>query len=225
MWTSLSVFLVAAAMCAAAGFWVLRAYRRAGGGAQSPRPALMASGLVALAALGTYLAIGRPDLPDAPYQQRLDALLAALRGPTPPVSVTPDQRLAVWMYLAREHPNALTPHLEAANTLLSLGREREATIEYERALRIDPNSADALLGMGRALTLLDGRVSPQALDYFVQAGQHGDNPAPWIYQAMAAMQAGRNDDARRLWGEAGRRMAPDDPRRAMAQSMSQGPLP
>ena len=225
MWTSLSVFLAAAILCAGAGFWVLRAYRRAGGGAQTPAPALFASAAVALIGLGTYLAIGRPELPDAPYQQRIDALITALRSPHPPAGLTPDQQLAVWMYLAREHPNAAIPHLEAAKSLLALGRPREAAIEFDRVLRIDPNSSEALVGMGRAVVQTEGRVTPEALAYFVQAGQHGDDPAPWLYQAMAAMQENRGDDARRLWGEAARRMAPDDPRRAMAEQMSRGTQP
>jgi len=206
------------------GFWVLRAYRRAGGGAQSPRPALMVSGAVALLALGTYLAIGRPELPDAPYQQRIDALIAALRSSHPP-PITPEQQLAIWMHLAREHPRALTPHLEAANTLFSLGRAREASLEFAEALRIDPTSSDAMLGMGRSIAVLNNGVTPEALTFFVQAGEHGNDPAPWIYQAMAAMQDGRTVDAQRLWGEAARRMSADDPRRAMAEQMSREARP
>jgi hypothetical protein len=44
---------------------------------------------------------------------------------------------------------------------------------------------------------IEGRVTPEALALFQQAGALSDDPAPWIYQAMAAMENGR-DDARRF---------------------------
>jgi cytochrome c-type biogenesis protein CcmH/NrfG len=78
------------------------------------------------------------------------------------------------------------------------------------------------MGLGRAVVQIDGRVSPDALALFQQAGQLSDDPAPWVYQAWAAMEAGRDADVRRFWGEALRRMAPDDPRRAMAQRFASG---
>ncbi len=221
MWTSLTVLIFAAVLCAGAALWVLRAYRRAGGGATDARPAFGVAVLVSLAGLGVYLAIGRPELPDAPYQQRLDTLILALRSPNPP-QITADEQLAVWMHFTREHPQDVTPHLEAAKALLALGRPREAAIEFDQALRLEPESSDALLGMGRAIVALEGRVTPEAQAYFAQAGQRTNDPAPWLYQAMAAMQENRQDDARRFWGEALARMSPDDPRRAMAERFANG---
>ena len=53
MWSSLAVLLIAALLTAGAAFWVLRAYRRAGGGADSARPAL-----AACAAVGRRLCTG-----------------------------------------------------------------------------------------------------------------------------------------------------------------------
>jgi cytochrome c-type biogenesis protein CcmH len=218
---ALLVLLAAAVLTAAAAFWVLRAYRRAGGGARSATPALGACGAVAIVALVAYLAIGRPEMPDAPYAERLNTLIAAVRSPTPPM-LRPDEELAIWTHFSRQQPNDVTPHLHAAGLLLGLGRAREAAVEYDKVLRLQPESADALLGMGRALVSIEGRVTPEAQAYFVQAGERSNDPAPWIYQAMVAMQEDNLPDSQRLWGEALRRMRPGDPRRAMAERFSHG---
>ncbi|MBC7768853.1 MAG: hypothetical protein H7124_08695, partial [Phycisphaerales bacterium] len=187
----------------------------------SARPALGACVVVILLGLGVYLAIGRPELPGAAYAQRLETLIVALNSPTPP-PITQDEHLAVWLHFARENPQDVTPLLGAGDAWLSLGRAREASLEFDRALRLDPQSSEALLGMGRALVALEGRVTPEAEAYFAQAAARTDDPTPWIYQAMAAMEQDREADARRFWGEALTRMPADDPRRDMARSMSQG---
>jgi cytochrome c-type biogenesis protein CcmH len=215
VWTSLAVLLVAAALTAGAAYWVLRAYRRAGGG--SRRTALSACVAVGLAALGGYLAIGRPELPDAPYQARLEALKH--RDPT---TFTADEALAVLAEAARDHPADPLPHFYSGQLLLDQGRAQEAARAFDAALRRAPEMADALLGLGRAIVSIEGAVTPEALAAFQQAAALTDDPAPWIYQAMAAMEQNREADAQRLWGEAIARMGPDDPRREMAQRLSRG---
>src|SRR5262249_16384528 len=67
--------LLAAAgvLAASACTWVMRAYASAGDGAK-PRPALLVCATAGLGALALYLAVGRPDLPDAPFAQRMEAL-------------------------------------------------------------------------------------------------------------------------------------------------------
>jgi len=214
----LSVLLVGAVLIAAAAFWVLRAYRRAGGGARTAFPALAVCGLVALATLGAYLLSGRPELPDAPFEARLEALKG--RDPT---SYTVDEALAVLNEAARDTPADPLPHFYMGQLLLGQGRPQEAARSFDAALRRDPQLVDAMLGLGRSMVAIEqGRVTPEALALFQQAAQFTEDPTPWIYQAMAAME--RNDDAetRRLWGEALTRMSPEDPRREMASRMARG---
>lgn len=215
MTNALAVLLTAAVLCAGSAFWVLRAYRRAGGGSRGPLPALISVGAVAIAALTAYLVVGRPELADAPYAARLEALKQ--RDPT---TFSVDEALAVLAEAAREHPADPLPHFYSGQLLLDQGRAEEAIHAFDAALRRQPENAEALLGLGRAMVRMDeGRVSPEAIAVFQQAAQLTNDPAPWIYQAMAAMEDGRTADVRRLWGEALQRMAPDDPRRAMAQQM------
>lgn len=218
MWSSLSVLLVGAVLTAGAAFWALRAYRNAGGGAQSGRMALAACAATALVALGAYLVIGRPELPGAPYEARLEALKQR-----DPATFTPDEALAVLGEAAKANPRDPLPHFYSGQLLLDQGRAQEAARAFDAALRREPGLAEAMMGLGRALVRMeDGRVTPEALALFQQAGDLIDDPAPWIYQAMAAMEENRDADARRLWGEALARMTPDDPRREMAQRMSRG---
>lgn len=214
----LAVLLVGAVLIAAAAFWVLRAYKGAGGGARTAFPALASCGLVALATLGAYLVTGHPELPDAPYEARLEALKG--RDPT---TYNVDEALAILHEAARDNPRDPLPHFYTGELLLGQGRAPEAARAYDAALRRDPQLVDAMLGLGRSLVATEqGRVTPEALAIFQQAAQMSDDPAPWIYQAMAAME--RNDEAesRRLWGEALARMPADDPRREMATRMARG---
>ncbi len=215
MWSSLAVLLISALLTAGAAFWVLRAYRRAGGGATSARPALAVCGVVALAALGLYLAIGRPELPDAPYAARLAAV--AERNPE---TYTAEEYLAVLADVARRDPNNALPYLHMGGILLSQDRPAEAARAFDSALRREPQQAEAMIGLGRAVVRMEGRVTPEALTLFQQAGALTDDPVPWMYQAWAAMEA--EQDARRFWREALVRMAPDDPRRAMAEQFASG---
>jgi cytochrome c-type biogenesis protein CcmH len=215
--TSFAVFLIGALLTASAAIWVLRAYRRAEGGAVARAvPVFAVCAALVAAALGIYLLIGRPDLPDAPYLARLEALKH--RDPT---SFNADEALAVLGAAARDNPDDPLPHLYSGQVLLETGRSEEAARAFDAALRREPQLADAMLGLGRAMVRIDdGRVSPEALRLFEQSGALSNDPAPWIYQAMAAMQEDRAADARRFWGEALTRMQPNDPRRAMAQRMS-----
>lgn len=218
MWTSIIVLLIGAVMAAASAFWVLRAYRRAGGGAASARPALTATFVVILIGLGVYLAIGKPELPGGAYAQRLDALKG--RDPT---SFTADEALAVLGQAAREHPEDPLPHLYQGQVLLRIGSAEEAARAFDAALRRDPELPEALMGMGRALVAINnGQVSPEALALFRQVAERSNDPAPWVYQAMAAMQQDNQAEARRYWREALTRMSPDDPRREMARRMIEG---
>ncbi len=211
----LTVLLVGALLCAGAAFWVLRAYRRAGGGARSAFPALTACALVGIAALGAYLLIGRPELGGAAYAQRLDALKH--RDPT---TFTADEALAVLHEAGRENPDDPLPHFYAGQLLLNQGRAPEAARAFDAALRREPRLAEAMIGLGRARVQIEGRVTPEAVELFNTATTLTDDPAPWLYLAMHAAEEGDAANLRRYANEAGSRMAPDDPRQEMIRALN-----
>lgn len=199
---------------------MLRAYRRASGGGEArATPAFIAAGVTIALALGVHLVIGKPGLPDAPFAARLEALKH--RDPT---TFTAEEALAILGRAAHDDPADPRPLLYSGDVHMQMGDAEAAARAYDAALRRDPDLTEAMLGLARAMVARDeGRVSPEALALFQRVGAVSDDPAPWIYQAMAAMQSGA--DARPLWAEAYRRMAPDDPRRAMAQSIINGEAP
>jgi cytochrome c-type biogenesis protein CcmH len=194
---------------------VLRAYRRAGGGARTAFPALTACALVGLATLGAYLLIGRPELAGAAYAQRLEALKE--RDPT---TFNVDEALAVLHEASRENPRDPLPHFYSGQLLLNQGRAQEAARSFDAALRREPRLAEAMVGLGRAMVQIDGRVTPEAVELFNRATTLTDDPAPWLYLAMHAAEQGDATELRRYAAEAGSRMAADDPRQEMIRTLN-----
>ena len=211
----LSVLLAGALLCAGAAFWVLRAYRHAGGGARTAFPALTVCALVGLATLGAYLLIGRPELAGAAYAQRLEALRERDRA-----TFGGEEWLAVLADDARRNPRDPLPHYYSGEILLRLGRAPEGARAFDAALRREPQLAEAMFGLGRALVMIEGRVTPDAVALFQQSTALTDDPRPWLYLAMHAAEQGDNASLRRYANEAGSRMAPDDPRQEMVRAMN-----
>jgi len=214
---ALPVLFIAALAASAAAIFVLAAYRRAEGGATARAlPAFGAALAAGLAALGLYLAIGRPDLPGASYQGRLEALKGR-----PLESLSAEEVLAILDDRARAAPGEAEPHLYSGQIYLSVGDAERAARSFDAALRRTPGDPQALLGLGRALVQLEqGRVSDEALDILQQAAAADpQNPAPWLYLATGAMQADDAPAAASFWREARARMSEDDPRQEMATRM------
>ncbi len=215
MLTQLFVLTLAAVIVLGVAIWVLRAYREAGG--RRARGSLVYAGFVGLIALGVYLVTGRPELPDAPYEARMTALKQR-----DPATYNGEEWLAILAEAAKANPDDAGPLFMTGQVYLANRRPEDAARAFDAALRRDPLSAPALLGLGRALMAANqGSIPPEALAAFQQAAALDDaDPTPWLYQALAAMEANNGEDARRLWGEAHRRMSADDPRREMALRMS-----
>jgi len=210
----LSVLLAGALLCAGAAFWVLRAYRRAGGGARTAFPALVACALVGFATLGAYLLIGRPELSGAAYAERLEALKGRDPG-----TYTAEEALAVLHEAARENPDDPLAHFYAGELLLRLNRPQEAARAYDAALRREPRLAEAMIGLARAIVQIEGRVTPEAFDLFDTASALSDDPRPWLYMAMHAAEQDDAAAVSRYASEASARMAQDDPRQQMVRAI------
>ena len=170
---------------------------------------------VSVVGLGVYLATGRPDLPGAAHEARLDALVA--RDPS---TYTGDEWLAVMARDAGADPQDPMPHFASGQILLAQNRPQEAARAFDAALRRRPEFAGALMGLALSLSAIEGsRTPPEALALFEQAAALTDDPAPLIYQGIAAVEQGRANDARSHFDEALSRMSADDPRRAVVSEM------
>lgn len=218
--TPFIVILVGALLAAGVAFWTLRATRRAGGDMRTGRLVLLVCAGVSVVALGIYLVNGRPSLEGGAYAARLDAL-----RDRPEETYTAEEWLAVLADDSRADPGDPWPYLATGEVYLRTNRPEEAARAFDAALRRDPQSVDALIGVARSLATMEGRFTPDALAYLEQASTVSNDPAPWIYRAMAAMEADNAADTRRMWGEALARMRPDDPRREMARRFASGQQP
>ncbi len=214
MLSGFALFAAFAVLAACAGAALMWSYRRAGGARAAP--VTIVAGASVLAAFAIYVVIGRPDLPDAPYQERIAALKAR-----PAESYTDAELLARLAAEARAHPDDARPHLATGVILAEQRRFEEAARAFDAALRRDPDSTFAMLNLARVLVALDqGRVSENAQRLFAAVAEaQPDDPTPWLYQALAATQEGRGADAGRLWREVKRRLPAGDPRHAMADRM------
>lgn len=216
--SSFAVFGLGAVMLALASWWGMRAYARADAGSApaSPRNAMIAVALASAAVLGMYLYLGRPDLPGAAYADRMAAL-----AERPLETYTPDEIVAVLHARAKQDPESPEPLLVLAGFEAQMGRAQEALRAYDEALRRDPNSYEATLGVGLVLfAQSQGEVSAQAQSLFERAREmRPEAVEPVFYLAIAAEQAGRVDEAQALWRQARAMMTPDDPRIAMIDQM------
>lgn len=220
MLTPFIVMLAGALLAAGAAFWTLRATRRAGGDARVGRLVLVVCAAASVVALGVYLLNGRPTLVGGAYAERLEALRQR-----PEETYNAEEWLAVLAADSRANAADPWPYLATGEIYLRTNRPQEAARAFDAALRRDPRSVDALIGVARSIATIEGGFTPDALAYLEQASAIGDDPAPWIYRAMAAMEADNAAETRRMWGEALARMGPDDPRREMARRFASGQQP
>jgi tetratricopeptide (TPR) repeat protein len=73
--------------------------------------------------------------------------------------------LAIWSDTATKFPESARAHYNLGFVLMGLGRSQEAIPEYEAALRIDPNYAQAHNNLGEALATIAGRLSDAISHY------------------------------------------------------------
>lgn len=157
---AMGILGLAALLVAGAIGWVARAYVRAGGRNRAGQ--ILAAGGFALAVLGLYLAVGKPNVPGLPLKARVAALEARVQAGGLD-AVTPEELLAVLEARAKADPAAIVPRLYAGLILSGLGRDEEAARAFDAVLRRDPRNARASLELGRVLARINGPNDPATL--------------------------------------------------------------
>jgi cytochrome c-type biogenesis protein CcmH len=177
---------------------LLRAARRdeaAAGAAPNARARIVAGlalTLVPILSVGGYLAIGHPDLPDAPLAARLAA--------------APDDRsiealvARVEAHLAR-NPDDARGWEVIAPVYLRLGRADDAARAWRAAIRIEGPDERREVGLGEALVAAaDGTIGPEAQDAFRAALKvEPRSLLARMYLAAALGQDGKWPDAVAAW--------------------------
>lgn len=125
------------------------------GGQKVRMAAAGAAALVAVAALGAYLAVGRPDLPDQPFAARLKVWTDEF----PSQQLAPDQAAAVLGAALKNHPGEPELLAALADAEINAGNPLRAQRHIQEALKKRPDNANywQLLGEIR-YTMAGGEV-------------------------------------------------------------------
>jgi cytochrome c-type biogenesis protein CcmH len=104
---------------------------------------VIAVGAACVAAVGLYVTLGRPDLPDQPYAQRVAAWKAA-----DPATLEPEKIAAVLEGVAAARPTDPEPLVFLAKARAAAGDLTGAEAALRKAVRLAPKRADlwSLLG-------------------------------------------------------------------------------
>jgi cytochrome c-type biogenesis protein CcmH len=146
----------------------------------------------AIAAVGLYLRLGSPELPDQPLVARLSA----------PIQ---DQDVAALVARVEDHLAAIPEDGRGweviAPVYLRIGRVDDAIRAFSNALRILGPNADLEASLGEAIIVANaGLVTADARAAFERAASLApDDPRPKFYLALALGQEGRRDEAIAAW--------------------------
>jgi cytochrome c-type biogenesis protein CcmH len=169
------------------------------------------AGLAPLAAIGIYLLVGSPGLPDQPFARRLTAWRAA-----DPTTLSPEQMAAVLQLIVRERPKDPDAFFYLSRAELASGDAFSATQALQQAISLAPRRADLWSGLGETyVALAQGDVSDDAVKAFRQAAQIDPTaPAPRYYLARARIAGGDVDGGLADWRALDAALPAADPRRA-----------
>jgi cytochrome c-type biogenesis protein CcmH len=122
----------------------------------------------------------------------------------PPKPAVPAEALAMVAKLEdhmKEAPNDLEGWLLLGRSYMALERVDDAILAYEHAHRVDPNSVEAMLGLGEGLSVrAGGNVTPAAIELFERAvALEPDNPKALLYSGFGAATRGDRATARARW--------------------------
>ncbi len=183
---SIWLFWSAAAVLAMGTVWYMVVPLRADGGRWMPSALLVGFPLLAVM---FYLALGRPDMPDAP-------LAARLAGPVE--NLPPDAVRARLEAELRARPNDAQGWRLLARLRQGVGDHAKAADSWQRVIALGETDAEALTGLAVALIEQDGGVvSSGAFELLerVRAAEPENLQAGFWY-AIALRQQGAIEEAR-----------------------------
>lgn len=175
---------------------VLRAERESGqaaGSAGSKLPVFLALPLIAVLALGTYLAIGRADLPGQPLAAR------DLTAEGPQISL--EEAVAQVEARLVDTPSDIRGWQVLGPVYMQLGRYSEAANAFRRILELEEPTADSQTDLAEAMIMVDGgTVSAEVLDLLRTAAESDPmHVRSRFYLAGELTRIGENDEAVALW--------------------------
>jgi cytochrome c-type biogenesis protein CcmH len=185
---------------------------------RAARTLVLAAAIAApLLALGAYLMIGKPGLPDMPYQKRLKSWEMVSRSD--PSRLGLPEMAAVLASAAKAKPNDPQPAYYLGVVERAEGDLDTAIRHLQRSLELDPRNPKVWATLGVALVEQgQGKVGPDAVDAFRHAAEL--DPAavqPRYFLARADIGAGHIDAGLSVWRAIEAGLPAQDPRRAELQ--------
>lgn len=193
--------------------------RGAGLSPRAARAVVLAAAVAApLIALCAYLVIGRPGLPDMPYQKRLKSWEMVSR--TDPSHLGLPEMAAVLASAAKSKPNDPQPLYYLGVVERAEGDLASAIRHLQRSLELDPRNAKVWATLGLTLVEQDqGKVDSDATDAFRRALTFDPTDVQARYfLARGDITSGRVDAGLAAWRALDASLPAQDPRHAELQS-------
>ncbi len=172
---------------------------------------LIIATVTAVLALGVYLGVGAPGLPDQPFAKRVAGWRAA-----DPASLDPAQMAAVLSVMAKDNPTDPAPLQAMAIAQMASGQPIAAQTTLRRAIILAPDRATLWSSLGESFVAgADGTVDSDARRAFQEAlKREPANRAANYYMGRAAFADGDKAAGLAYWRAVLGTLAADDPRRA-----------
>ena len=175
------------------------------------KPALLAAALAPLIALGLYISVGSPGLPDQPFKTRIAKWRAA-----DPASLTPPQMAVVLQSVIAERGGDPEAYGFLAQAEMASDNPAAASRALRRAIELAPERADLWEGLGETLLIeAEGEVTPQAQRAFQEALKRNPKAVnARFHLARAQISSGQRDVGLAAWRALAADLPASDPRHA-----------
>jgi len=181
---------------------------------------LAAAGAAALAALGLYLWLGSPGMPDQPFKARMAQWRA--EAVSAPGKLRPDEVAAMLREVVKSHPDDPRP-LEMLGRLdQQTGDAAAAARDFDHAARLDPNNADVQVALGLALAEAAGAKGTPDAEAALRRALAIDPKSPSALYYLGALRAGAGDrtEAAGLWRQLAAQFPDQDGRKAQLLALA-----
>lgn len=167
--------------------------------------------VVPLLSLGIYLALGSPDMPDAPFAPRVAGPADQL--PLDALVIKVEQHL-------KEQPEDVRGWEVIAPAYMRQQKYNAAAAAWSRAMALDGETAGRLAARGEALVFAaQGALTPDARQDFAAAvALDAGEPRAQYYLGLADIQDGNKDKAVTRWQSLLQGASPDAPWRASIEA-------
>ncbi len=176
--------------------------------------------VAALAAVGTYWFLGKPDMPDEPYAARLVNI--ETQAQSNPESMKIDQVIALAQKRAQDDPKDPRPHWIMGKMLEASNNPQGALLAYESALRRDPNNIETVMDLADLRFKMSGQVDAATTGLYQQAfAAQPQNLRIGYLAGIGLWLQGKKPEAEAMWADINARAPENGPEKQMFAALRQ----